>query len=228
MRKEGDTDFLKSEDELKEVLKQIDEDRNFVRNCNKGEQFMDENYKKRLREIADKYKLGKNGEEESIFSDDEFYNLTNALGTITPKDCEVINKHVVTTIKMLESLPYPKSLRNVPRFAEAHHERMDGNGYPNRLKGNQIPLQGRIIAIADIFEALTSKERPYKKELTLMESLKILGAMKENGHIDPDLFDVFISEEVYLQYAEKYLNPDQIDEVVLSKIPGSQIKEVES
>jgi HD-GYP domain-containing protein (c-di-GMP phosphodiesterase class II)/HAMP domain-containing protein len=228
MRKEGDTDFLKSEDELKKVLKQIDEDRNFVRNCNMGEQFMDENHKKRLREIADKYKLGKNGEEESIFSDDEFYNLTNAQGTITPKDREVINKHVVTTIKMLESLPYPKSLRNVPRFAEAHHERMDGNGYPKRLKGNQIPLQGRIIAIADIFEALTSQERPYKKALTLMESLKILGSLKENGHIDPDLFDVFISEEVYIQYAERYLNPEQIDEVVLSKIPGSQIKEVES
>jgi HD-GYP domain-containing protein (c-di-GMP phosphodiesterase class II) len=147
--------------------------------------------------------------------------LTNAQGTITPKDREVINKHVVTTIKMLESLPYPKSLRNVPRFAEAHHERMDGNGYPKRLKGNQIPLQGRIIAIADIFEALTSKERPYKKALTLMESLQIMGSLKENGHIDPDLFDVFMSEEVYIQYAEKYLNPAQIDEVVLSRIPGS-------
>lgn len=188
---------------------------------------MDENHKKRLREIADKYKLGKNGEEESIFSDDEFYNLTNAQGTITTKDREVINKHVVTTIKMLESLPYPKSLRNVPRFAEAHHERMDGKGYPKGLKGDQIPLQGRIIAIADIFEALTAKERPYKKEMTLMESLNILGAMKENGHVDPDLFDVFISEKVYLQYAEKYLNPEQLDGVVLSRIPGYSPKQLE-
>lgn len=227
MGREGETGFSKLEDELKEVLKQIDEDRNFVRNSNIGEQFMDESHKERLREIANKYRWIKNGEEESIFSDDEFYNLTNAEGTITPKDRKVLNQHVVTTIKLLESLPYPKSLRNVPKFAEAHHERMDGKGYPWGLKGNQIPLQGRIIAISDIFEALTAKERPYKKGKTLMESLQILGAMKEDGHIDPDLFDVFISEKVYLQYAEKYLKPEQIDEVVLSRIPGYSPKQLE-
>jgi len=222
MRMVGEMDFSKLEGELKEVLKQIDGDRDFVQTCNIGEEFMDESHKERLKEIANKYKWTRDGEKEPIFSDDEFYNLTSAEGTITPKDREVINQHVETTIKLLESLPYPKSLRNVPKFAEAHHERMDGKGYPKGLKGNQIPLQGRIIAIADIFEALTAKERPYKKGKTLMESLNILGAMKENGHVDPDLFDVFISEKVYLQYAEKYLNPEQIDEVVLSRIPGIQ------
>jgi response regulator RpfG family c-di-GMP phosphodiesterase len=227
MRMLGEMDFLKLEGELKEVLKQIDGDRDFVRTCNIGEEFMDESHKERLKEIANKYKWTRDGEEEPIFSYDEFYNLTSADGTITPKDREVINQHVETTIKLLESLPYPKSLRNVPKFAEAHHERMDGKGYPKGLKGNQIPLQGRIIAIADIFEALTAKERPYKKGKTLMESLNILGAMKENGHVDPDLFDVFISEKVYLQYAEKYLNPEQRDEVVLSRIPGYSPKQLE-
>jgi hypothetical protein len=224
----GEMDFSKLEGELKEVLKQIDGDRDFVRTCNIGEEFMDESHKERLKEIANKYKWARDGGEEPIFSDDEFYNLTSSEGTITPKDREVINQHVETTIKLLESLPYPKSLRNVPKFAEAHHERIDGKGYPKGLKGNQIPLQGRIIAIADIFEALTAKERPYKKGKTLMESLNILGAMKENGHVDPDLFDVFISEKVYLQYAEKYLNPEQIDEVVLSRVPGIHTRIVES
>jgi HD-GYP domain-containing protein (c-di-GMP phosphodiesterase class II) len=129
---------------------------------------------------------------------------------------------------MLDTLPYPKSLHNVPRFAAAHHERMDGKGYPRGLKGDEIPLQGRIIAIADIFEALTAKERPYRKEGTLMEALRILGSLKEEGHIDPDLFEVFISEKVYLRYAEKYLIPEQIDEVVLSEIPGYSSRKVKS
>jgi HD-GYP domain-containing protein (c-di-GMP phosphodiesterase class II)/HAMP domain-containing protein len=222
-------DFSESEEERKRTLQQIEEDRNFVRTCNLGEKFMDESNKEKLKEITDKYRwINANGEEESVISEDEFYNLTTAEGTITPKEREVLNQHVVTSIKMLESLPYPKSLRNVPKFAEAHHERMDGKGYPRGLKGDQIPLQGRIIAIADIFEALTARERPYKKGRTLMEALRILGSMKEEGHIDPDLFEVFISEKVYLRYAEKYLIPEQIDEVVLSEIPGYSSRKVKS
>jgi len=101
---------------------------------------------------------------------------------------------------------------------------MDGKGYPKGLTGDQIPVQGRIIAIADIFEALTAKTRPYKKGRTIMEALYILGSMKQEGHIDPDIFDLFISEKVYLRYAEKYLSKEQIDEIVLSKIPGYSLQ----
>jgi HD-GYP domain-containing protein (c-di-GMP phosphodiesterase class II) len=146
--------------------------------------------------------------------------LTTAVGTLTPADRQVINQHVETSIKMLESLRYPKSLQHVPAYAQAHHERMDGKGYPKGLTKKEIPVQGRIIAIADIFEAMTAKDRPYKKALTLMDALRKMGSMKQEGHIDPDLFDVFVDEKIYLRYAEKYLPSAQIDEVVLSQIPG--------
>jgi HD-GYP domain-containing protein (c-di-GMP phosphodiesterase class II) len=121
---------------------------------------------------------------------------------------------------MLESLHYPKALRNVPLYAQAHHERIDGKGYPKGLTRKEIPLQGRIMAIADIFEAMTASNRPYKRALTLSESLRSLGSMKQDGHIDPDLFDLFIDEKIYMRFAEKYLSPEQIDEVVLTEIPG--------
>jgi HD-GYP domain-containing protein (c-di-GMP phosphodiesterase class II)/HAMP domain-containing protein len=220
---EGDLSSL--EEEMGKTLQQIDDDRNFVRTCNNGEIIMDESRKERLRDIASKYKwINEKNMEEPIISEEENYMLATASGTITPDERAIINKHIITTGKMLESLHYPKSLRNVPRFALSHHERMDGKGYPRGLTGDQIPIQSRIIAIADIFEALTAKTRPYKKGKTLMEALFILGSMKQEGHIDPDIFDLFISEKVYLRYAEKYLSKEQIDEIVLSKIPGYSLQ----
>ena len=121
---------------------------------------------------------------------------------------------------MLESLPYPKDLRRVPEYAGGHHERMDGKGYPRGLTREQMSVPARVMGIADIFEALTSRDRPYKKAKTLSESLNILGKMKLDNHIDPDLFDVFIREKVYLRYAQQFLEPEQIDEVDESLIPG--------
>jgi HD-GYP domain-containing protein (c-di-GMP phosphodiesterase class II) len=121
---------------------------------------------------------------------------------------------------MLESLPWPHHLSRVPEYAGGHHERMDGRGYPNGLKHDQMSIQARLMGIADIFEALTAKDRPYKVGKTLTESLEILGKFKENGHIDPDLFDVFVREKVYLEYAHRFLAPEQINEVDESKIPG--------
>jgi HD-GYP domain-containing protein (c-di-GMP phosphodiesterase class II) len=112
---------------------------------------------------------------------------------------------------MLCQLPFPKKLRNVSYYASSHHERIDGAGYPFGLKGNEIPLQGRIIALADIFEALTAKDRPYKKEKTLSEAIKIMGYMVKDNHIDRDLFELFIKERIHLDYAKKELTPSQID-----------------
>ena len=133
---------------------------------------------------------------------------------------ELVNHHIVATIKMLEALPWPKHLKKVPEYAGGHHERMDGKGYPRGLTRDQMSIQARVMGIADIFEALTAKDRPYKKGKTLSESLEILGKFKLNGHIDPDLFDVFVRRKVYQRYAEMYLNEDQIDEVDTSKVPG--------
>lgn len=208
-------------EELAKHLEQIERDRNFVRACNKGEMVMDEDLQERIKDIALTYKwVNADRKEEPVIADDELYSLTSAQGTLTPAERAVINQHVETTIKMLEALHFPKSLRNVPLFARAHHEHMDGTGYPKGLTREQIPIQGRIIAIADIFEALTARDRPYKKERTLMEALCVLGSMKLEGQIDPDLFDAFVSEKVYLRYAEKFLSHTQIDDVVLPQIPG--------
>ena len=156
-----------------------------------------------------------------IFSTaDELENLTIRAGTLTAAERQIINHHIVVTIKMLQSLPWPSHLKRVPEYAGGHHERMDGKGYPNGLTREQMSVQARLMGIADIFEALTAKDRPYKEGKTLTESLFILGKFKENGHIDPDLFDVFIREKVYLEYARRFLAPEQIDEVDESGIPG--------
>jgi HD-GYP domain-containing protein (c-di-GMP phosphodiesterase class II) len=121
---------------------------------------------------------------------------------------------------MLEALPWPRHLRKVPEYAGGHHERVDGKGYPRGLRREQMSVQARIMGIADIFEALTAKDRPYKVGKTLTESLHILGRLKIDGHIDTDLFDVFVREKVYLEYAKQFLDPSQIDKVNESKIPG--------
>ena len=125
----------------------------------------------------------------------------------------MINGHMIQTIIMLNNLPYPKTLRNVPLIAGSHHETMDGKGYPKKLVMSEQPLTARMMVIADIFEALTASDRPYKKAKTLNESIRILSFMRNDKHIDAELFDLFLSSGVYLEYARKFLSPEQIDEV---------------
>jgi len=121
---------------------------------------------------------------------------------------------------MLESMPFPKHLQRVPEYACGHHEKMDGTGYPKGLKREQMSIPARIMGIADIFEALTANDRPYKDPKTLSETLTIMGRMKLEDHIDPDLFDVFIEQEVYLNFADKFLQPSQFDTFDVNEIPG--------
>lgn len=206
--------------QLRAHQKQLDDDRDFIRNANIGGEFMTEEHQNRVKQIAAyKYKNEK-GEIQPFLSENEVYNLNIARGTLTNEERQVINNHIVVTINMLESLPYPKALRRVPEYAGGHHERMDGKGYPRGLTKEQMSIPARIMGIADIFEALTARDRPYKKAKTLSESLFILGKMMLDNHVDPDLFDLFIREKVYLTYAKQFLEPDQIDEVDESKIPG--------
>ena len=136
--------------------------------------------------------------------------LRHLLG-VTDEEREIINHHIVATIAMLDKIPFPKHLRNVPEFAGGHHEKMDGTGYPKGLSRGEMSIQARAMAIADIFEALTAKDRPYKEGKKLSEAMAILHKMKESNHIDPDLYDAFIHEKVYLQYAKKFLDAVQID-----------------
>jgi HD-GYP domain-containing protein (c-di-GMP phosphodiesterase class II) len=208
------------EAEYKQYLQQLDMDREFLRSCNIGGECMSEHSKQRVREIAQYQWTDPSGKVVPFLSEDEVYNLNITKGTLTSEEREIINRHITVTIEMLEALPYPKNLRRVTEFAGGHHERMDGKGYPKGLKREQMSIPARIMAIADIFESLTARDRPYKKGNTLSECLQIMGKMKLDNHIDPDLFDLFISEKVYLRYAEDYLDADQIDEIEIAKIPG--------
>lgn len=205
-------------------IRQLDDDREFLRQCNVGVEKMPEAAQLRVRQIASLQWRDSAGKMVNFLSCDEVDNLTIRSGTLTDAERKIINRHIDVTIQMLESLPWPKHLKNVPEYAAGHHERMDGKGYPRGLTRDQMTLQARVMGIADIFEALTAKDRPYKTGKTLSESLKILGQFKLGGHIDPDLFDVFIREKVYLDYAWQFLSPEQIDEVDLSRIPGVNLE----
>ena len=135
----------------------------------------------------------------------ELYNLSVARGTLADEERFKINDHMVQTIIMLNQLPFPKHLRNVPAIAGGHHETMIGTGYPKKLRREDMSLTARMMAIADIFEALTAADRPYKKAKSLSESIKIMNFMKKDQHIDPDLFDLFLQSGVYLEYAKQFL-----------------------
>jgi HD-GYP domain-containing protein (c-di-GMP phosphodiesterase class II) len=208
--------------EYKALILQLDEDREFLRHCNIGSEKMDEAHLARIQQIAAYQWRNAEGETAKFLSYEEIENLSIRAGTLTHAERQIINHHIDITIKMLESLPWPKHLKKVPEYAGGHHERMDGKGYPRGLTREQMSVQARVMGIADIFEALTAKDRPYKRGKTLTESLNILGNFKENGHIDPDLFDVFVREKVYLEYATQFLDKDQIDKVDELQIPGYQ------
>ncbi len=198
----------------------LEAERAFLRHCNVGSEFMADEDKARVLQIAQRRWHNVDEVDVAFLSEDEVYNLNISRGTLTPEERQIINYHIVATINMLEALPYPRYLRNIPEYAGGHHERMDGKGYPKGLTRNQMSVQARVMGIADIFEALTAGDRPYKKAMKLSEALTILGRMKLDNHIDPDLFDVFIHKEVYLTYAHKFLRPDQIDEVDVTQLPG--------
>jgi hypothetical protein len=142
----------------------------------------------------------------------ELYNLSVGRGTLTAEERYIINDHMTQTIMMLESLPLPRHLRNVPEIAGGHHEKMNGTGYPKRLKRDQMSPVARMMAIADVFEALTAADRPYKKAKPLSEAIKIMGFMKKDHHLDPELLDLFLRAGVWKRYAERFLDSAQMDE----------------
>jgi HD-GYP domain-containing protein (c-di-GMP phosphodiesterase class II) len=210
----------RAEEACERRIRQYDDDRDFLRRTNVGSERMRPEDQARVSQIARYVWRGPGGDAERFLTRDEEDNLNVAYGTLNTDEREIINHHIVATIKMLEALPWPRHLVNVPEYAGGHHERMDGKGYPRGLTREQMSVQARVMGIADIFEALTAKDRPYKKGKTLSESLAILGRMKEGGHVDPELFDVFVRDKVYLRYAHEFLDPEQIDDVDESRIPG--------
>ena len=139
------------------------------------------------------------------------YNLSVRHGTLTEEERYKINDHITQTIIMLEAMPLPKPLRSVPEIAGAHHETMDGKGYPRGLKREEMSWQARMMAVADIFEALTAWDRPYKSSKTLREALEIMDGFKKRNHIDPDVYDLFVKAGIPQKYAAEHLKPEQND-----------------
>lgn len=193
-------------------LAALEDDFAFLVGCNQGAERMPDDAVERVRRIAKRHTwVNRRDEVCDALTEDERTNLVVQRGTLNDEERKIIEHHVVATTKLLERLPFPKDLRQVPAIAGAHHEKMDGTGYPLRLRADQLSVQARILGLADVFEALTAKDRPYKPGRTLRETLAILERMGEEGHIDPDLLEVFLREKVHLRYAVDHLSPEQID-----------------
>ena len=192
-------------------LAQIEDDQSFIETVNVGGEFLEDDKIERIKEIGRRTWRNPDGETTPFLSENEVYNLSIKRGTLTDEERQVINDHIVVTIDMLDQLPFPKNLKKVPEYAGGHHEKMDGTGYPRGLMGDQMSTPARMMAIADIYEALTAGDRPYKKAKKLSEAIKILSFMRNDAHVDPDLFDLFLTSGVFLDYAKRYLPDELID-----------------
>jgi HD-GYP domain-containing protein (c-di-GMP phosphodiesterase class II) len=180
---------------------------------------MRDEYMQRVEEIS-KFKYSANGKEYFLITDDEKKNLCIRKGTLLPEEIEKMREHVLVSHEMLSELTYPKKYKNLPEYAAAHHEKLNGKGYPFNKTADELSLQSRIIAIADLYEALTASDRPYKKGKTLTETLRILAFMVKDGEIDKDLVELLMDSKLYLKYSEDFLKPEQIDNVDIDAIKG--------
>ncbi|MFO1374839.1 MAG: HD domain-containing phosphohydrolase, partial [Agitococcus sp.] len=165
----------------------------------------------RIKEISQRTYMDHHGQAQPLLSEKEIEFLCIERGTITFDERQKINDHMKVTIQMLESLPFPKNLKRVPEYAGGHHEKMDGTGFPKGLKREQMSWPARMMAIADIFEALTASERPYKPAMKISQALSIMQRMRDQNHIDPDLYQLFLQARVWYEYANRFLKPEQLD-----------------
>lgn len=196
------------------TLISLQADRDFLRASNIGSEAMSDAALERVQQIGHGYTWrNADGMDVEFLTEDELQNLSIRAGTLTATERSIINQHIVTTIRLLEQLPWPKHLKNVPEYAGGHHERVDGKGYPKGLVRGQMSVQARVMAIADIFEALTATDRPYKIGMKLSQAVAIMKKFRDGGHIDPDLFDIFLRAGVYKSYADAFLDASQIDQV---------------
>ena len=265
----GQKELLES---LDKKLAELDDDFEFIANCNEGGEFLADELVERIRDIAGKTwvrtlddRIGISWEEgqrkkrtaavpvpaeekllsdrdehliarremdhiepdnqwgfkldepEHLYNRGEVHNLEVRRGTLSFEERFKINDHIVQTIKMLDGLPYPRHLRHVPEIAGGHHETLHGTGYPRKLTGDQMSVTAKMMVIADVFEALTASDRPYKKAKKLSDAVHIMGMMQKGGHFDPDLYRLFLASGIYRKYGEQYLDPDQVDEVDISQ-----------
>ncbi len=208
----GGADRASAKERYDTQLKLLEEDLEFVEHANIGGEFLPPEAQARITQIGQiRYQAG--GETRPLLDAEEIANLSISRGTLTEEERLIINGHMVQTARMLDALPFPRNLRRVPEYASGHHEKMDGGGYPRGIFASDMSVPARAMAIADVFEALTADDRPYKKAKKLSEAMRIMGFMKKDNHLDPELFDLFVTSGVYLKYARKFLSPALIDEV---------------
>ena len=210
-----ETNIKRMDEKLAVQLKSLEDDFNFVKECNQSVEFMSDDKIDRIKEIATKTFVSPEGEQPYL-TEEEVENLCIRKGSLTEKERKTIENHASMTKKMLNELPFPVKLARVSEYASSHHEKLDGSGYPLGLSKKELPLQSRIMVIADIFEALTAKDRPYKKPMNLSQAIKILGFLKKDKHIDPDIHDLFLERRLFYEYAQKEMAPEQIDEVEIT------------
>ena len=201
-----------NQESINNRLEEVNNDLIFLEKSNIGGEFMSDDLKQRILKIA-KQNITIKGKKTPILDENEIDFLSISRGTLSQNDRKIMEDHVVLTYDLLNKLPYPDHLKQVPFYAGCHHEKINGKGYPNGYAGDKLPLQARIIAIADVFEGLTAPDRPYKKGYKLSKALTILKYMVDDGEIDKDLFDLFITKKLYLKYANEMVDPNQIDSI---------------
>ena len=192
-------------------INNLEDDYEFLASVNGGVECMTDDQVMRLTKIGRKSWMV-NGKKQSLLTEDEMRNLVIRRGTLTDEERAIVNNHAAITSRMLSQMPFPKKLKNIPCYAGSHHECLNGRGYPLGLKAEDIPIQSRILALADVFEALTASDRPYRRGNTLSQAVSILECMVRDDHLDADLFDLFINRKIHLDYAKKELSQHQIDE----------------
>jgi len=216
----AETDYLQQ-------CQQLDQDLALLRRCNRGSEALAEEDQARIRALAEIQWQDSYGESHKLINENELHNLLIIRGTLTTEEIQVMRDHIVITQDMLEALSYPRYLQQVPEIAGNHHECIDGSGYPKGLKGEEMSLRARIMCIADIFEALTSPDRPYKKGMKLSQAFNIMGRMVEEGKLDAELFRLFVESKAYLSYAQSHIRPEQIDHIDPQALPGIRVLETE-
>lgn len=193
---------MKIETYRREQLNLIEEARELVIKADNPSTFVNRDIADRLSELASLTYIDGSGRECPWLTKDELAALSTSRGTLTEEERKVMEEHVLVTQRMLEKIPFTHKLKDVPYFASIHHEHLDGKGYPFGLKGDQIPLEGRILALVDIFDALTASDRPYKEAMPLEQALKILDFMVKKGELDQDLYHIFCSSRVWERIQE--------------------------
>lgn len=208
--KTNSSEIKQLDKKLVDDIKLLHEELDFIKSCNKPNEFLSNDKIEKIKEMANKtYSFG--NKDYQYLTRDEVNNLCIQKGSLTKEERKIIENHATMTLKMLNELPFPARLANVPEYAAGHHEKLDGSGYPRGLTEKEMSLQSRIMAVADIFEALTARDRPYRKPMKLSQVVKIMEFMKKDRYIDPDVYDLFMESRLFYDYAKEEINPDQID-----------------